>query len=542
MKKQKVRYWIFGVGILFLAGLLVGGLGRFDLLPWQQGELYADPQGRFTMEVDPSWEQVETDGRYAQFKAPDPPLNLYLLVLDSGTVDEAFSQAFDTLGFDPALLKGGGFAMLGEWQAYTQIDAAELNYGLVGQVVGENAYVLVVKAGKPGVLPDNASVMRAVTSLKISGKDEVSGLAIESFAELEAMVQKQVDSLAGSASIAVVQQGEIVYTYVYGEADPVAGIPADTQTIYRYGSMTKPFTATALMQLVEQGLVNLDAWPGEYIPEFPEQWNVTVRQLLDHAACMPDEERLTMGLIALRGESFPTLEEIFTAYAKDHLDLVCEPGKYSNYANAHYLALARIIEEVSGEPFETYVADHILTPLAMDSTHFQLVEPSERYAKGQYPTTRTDTLIGQLNEFRGAGNEKLILQKGESFSTMDDFRLLAPWGGMLGTPSDLTHFLQMFINEGRYGDHQILKPETIAAMEEMQPANDGSPLGFGLSWFVGEDKFGDVVYHSGGGATIETTMRYYPELELGVVVMGSVNGYGAERIAESLVSAWEHEK
>lgn len=542
MKKQKVWYWIYGGGILFLMGLLVGGLGLLDLLPWQNGDLYKDPQGRFTMEVDTSWEQVETDGRYAQFKVPDPPLNMYLLVLDAGTVDEAFSRAFDTLGFDPALLKGGGFAMLGEWQAYTQTDAAELNYGLAGQIVGEKAYVLVVKAERPGVSPENASVMRALTSLKISGKDEVSGMAIENFADLEAMVQKQVDSLAGSASIAVVQQGEIVYTYVYGEADPVAGIPADTQTIYRYGSMTKPFTATALMQLVEQGLVNLDAWPGEYIPEFPEHWNVTVRQLLNHAACMPDEELLTTGLIAMRGESFPPLEEIFTAYVKDHPDLVCEPGKYSNYANSHYLALGRIIEEVSGVPYEMYVVDHILTPLAMDSTHFQLVEPSERYAKGQFPATRTDALIGQLNEFRGPGNDNLVLEKGESFSTMDDFRPFAPWGGMLGTSSDLTHFLQMFINDGRYGDHQILKPETVAAMEEMQSANDGSPLGLGLSWFVGEDKFGDVIYHSGGGATIETTMRYYPELELGVVVMGSVNGYGAERIAESLVSAWEHEK
>ncbi len=109
---------------------------------------------------------------------------------------------------------------------------------------------------------------------------------------------KQVDSLAGSVSVAVVHQDEIVYTYAYGEANPVEGIPADTQTIYQFGSMTKLFTASALMQLVEQGKVDLDAWPGKYIPEFPKSWKVTVRQLLDHSACMPDSDRLTMGLIA----------------------------------------------------------------------------------------------------------------------------------------------------------------------------------------------------------------------------------------------------
>ena len=103
---------------------------------------------------------------------------------------------------------------------------------------------------------------------------------------------------------------------------------------------------------------------------FQKRWNVTVRQLLDHSACMPDSERLTHGLIAKPGESFAPLEEIFTTYVKDYPDLVCEPGKVSKYANPHYLALARIIEEVSGEPYETYVVDHILTPLAMESTQF----------------------------------------------------------------------------------------------------------------------------------------------------------------------------
>jgi len=542
MNKRNVRYWIIGGIVVLIAGLVVGGLGMFGLLPWQGGDLYEDPQGRFTMEVDPSWEEVETDGRYTQFKVADPAMNMYMLVLKASTIDDAYSQAFDALGFDPGLLEGGGFANFGDWQAYTQEDAAELTYGLAGQIVGDNAYVLVVKADRPGVSPANAATQRVLDSFKIAGEEGVDEMAIESYTDLEAFVRKQVDSMAGSVSIAVVHQDEIVYTYVYGKANPVEGIPADTGTIYRYGSMTKPFTATALMQLVEQGLVDLDAWPGEYIPEFPERWKVTVRQLLDHSACMPDSERLTTGLIAKRGESFPPLEEIFSAYVADHHDLQCEPGKYSNYANAHYLALGRIIEEVSGETYETYVVDHILTPLAMDSTHFQLVEAEERYAKGQYPATKTDGLIAQLTEYRGPGQEDLILQKGESFSTMDDFRPLPPWGGLLGTPSDLTHFLQMHLNDGRYGDNQILKPETVAAMQEMQSSNDGTPLGFGLSWLIGKDEFGDVYYHGGGGATIETTMGYYPDLDLGVVVMGSVNGYQADRIAKGLVSAWMHEK
>jgi CubicO group peptidase (beta-lactamase class C family) len=405
--------------------------------------------------------------------------------------------------------------------------------------VGDNAYIMIVKADKPGIGVENAAVLRALTSIKIAGKQAI---VIESYADLEAMVRQEVDRLAGSISVALVHKDQIVYTYAYGEANPVEGTPADTQTIYAFGSMTKPFTASALMQLVEQGKVDLDAWPGEYIPEFPENWNVTVRQLLDHSACLPDDNRLAHGLIALPGEAFAPLEEIFAAYVKDYPDLVCEPGKVSQYANPHYLALARIIEEVSGEAYDTYVVDNLLTPLAMESSSFQFVKTDQRYAKGQFPAAQTDKFIVELNDYRGPGQEAAFLQKGESFSTMDNVRILPPWGGLRGTPSDVTHFLQMYLNEGRYGDKQFLQPETVAAMQEMQLSIDGSPLGLGLGWWIGKDDFGDYFYHDGGGSGIENKMRYYPDLDLGVVVMGNIAGYQSGNIIEGLVSAWMHEK
>jgi len=539
MNKRKVWLWIVGGLVLITTVIVVGGLGLLGRLPWQRADLYEDPQGRFSMEVDPSWEQVETDGSYTQFKLPDPPVNIYMLVLEAGSVNDAFSQAMEVVGFDPGLLGGDSTTTFGDWYAYQQADAEGYNYALAGQVVGENAYVMMVKTDKPGVSVENTAILRALYSIKIAGKEEV---VIENYADLEALVRKEMDRLAGSVSMAVVHQGEIVYTYVYGQANPAAGIPADIQTIYQFGSMTKVVTASALMQLVEQGKVDLDAWPGEYIPEFPERWNVTVRQLLDHTACMPDSDRLIDGLIAYPGESFASLEEIFTAYSRDFPDLVCEPGRASVYANSHYLALARIIEEVSGEPYDTYVVDHLLTPLEAKSIQFQFVESDERYAKDQYPTAKVDEFIAQLNDYRGPGQEKLILQKGETFATLNDYQILPPWGGLRGTPSDVTNFLQMHLSGGRYGDKQILQPETVAAMQEMQMSTDGSPLGFGLSWLIDEDDFGDFNYHVGNGAGSESTMRIYPDLGLGVVVMSNVTGYQRDRIVEGLVSAWMHEK
>lgn len=539
MSKQKIWIWIGGLVLLCLAGLLAAVLGFLGLLPWQAGSVYQDPLRRYTIEIDPRWEQVAADGPYAQFHIPDPPLKVYILVIEAGTVDAAFSEAVAALGFDPRLLQGGSVAIFGDWQAYANEGPDGLNYGLAGQVVGANAYVLAAKAEKPGVGIENASLMRALTSFKIAGKQEV---VIEDYAGVEAMVQAQVDRLAGSISVAVVDQGGVVYTYAYGQANPAAGIAADAQTIYRFGSMTKPFTATALMQLVEQGKVDLDAWPGEYVPEFPRHWDVTVRQLLNHSACLPDHQRLTDGLIAMQGETFDSLEAVFSDYVKAFPDLACAPGKEAQYSNPHYLALGRIIEEVSGQPYDTYVVDHILVPLHMESTHFQFITAGERYAKGQYPAARTDQLIAQLNAYRGPGQEALILHRGEAFTTLNDFRILPPWGGLLGPPADVAQFLRMHLNDGRVGNTQILQPETVAAMQAMQAADDGSPLGMGLSWWIGEDDYGTYYYHGGGGHTIETTMRFYPDLGLGVVVMSSVNGSQADKIAAVLVSAWAHEK
>ncbi|HJS20742.1 MAG TPA: serine hydrolase [Anaerolineales bacterium] len=539
MKKRKLLFWILS-GVILIVGLFVVGLGILGRLPWQSGDLYEDPRGRFTMEIDPSWEKVETDGSYAQFKLPDPPVNLYMLVLDANTINDAFSQAMGVVGFDPGLLSGNSVTTFGDWHAYQQDDSAGLTYALAGQIVSDKAYVMIVKTDRPGVSVESAALLGALYSIKISGKEEI---VFESYADVEALVLKEVDRLTGSSlSIALFHQGEIVYTYVYGVANPAAGIPADAQTIYQYGSMTKVVTATAVMQLVEQGKVDLDAWPGEYIPEFPEQWNVTVRQLLDHAACMPYGDRLTDGLIVYPGESFPPMEEIFTAYVKDYPDLVCKPGKASAYNNPPFLALARIIEEVSGEPYDTYVVNHLLTPLGMESTSFQFVEAEERYAKDLYPAAKVDDFIAQLNDYRGPGQEKVVLQRGEPFVTLVDYQILPPWGGLRGTPSDAVHFLQMHLSGGRYGDHQILQPETVAAMQQNQSALDGSPLGFGLSWWIGKDGFGDFYYHVGNGAGSESTMRIYPNLDLGVVVMSNSKGYQRDQIVKGLVSAWMNEK
>ena len=539
MNTRKKLFWILSGALLLVGALVPVWFGLQGQLPWQRGDVYSDPQGRFSLAPGSGWEQVQTDQPYMQLHLSNPPMTLYVLVIPTPTTEEAFAQATDMVGMDRALLTGGDVAQIQDWQAYSTEDSAGLIYGLAGQVVEDQAYVMVVRGEQPGENVDSPVVMRAMQSFKIAAKKEI---VIKSYADVEALVRDRVDSHAGSISVAVLHGDQIVYTYAYGQANPLAGVPADTGSIYRFGSMTKPFTATALMQLVEQGKVDLDAWPGKYVPEFPKTWQVTVRQLLDHSACLPESISFTDGWIVKPGEEFPPLADVFRKYVQDFPTLGCEPGAVSQYSNGHYLSLARIIEEVSGEPYDTYVVDHLLVPLKMDSTRFRVVEPDARYAKGQWPADKADELVAMLDKYRGESNQDLILGEKGGYVTMDNFRVLPPWGGLFGTPSDITHFLQMHMDGGSYGGVQIVKPETVAAMQQMQLSTTGDPLGFGLSWMLGQDESGKFYQHSGGGHTIESIMIVYPDLDLGVVIMSNVNGSGAEKIAHALVTAWKREK
>jgi CubicO group peptidase (beta-lactamase class C family) len=517
-------------------GALLGLLGK---LPWQsRGTLYEDPQGRYSYRIDPNWKQVRTDGDYAQFEQASPSMTLYSTVVETSDVDDAFVQASIAMGLDPDLLQNVETASLGDWYLVRSEDSAGLQHGYAAQQVGSTVVVFVVRGNEPGINPENPSTLRIVASTKLAGKVET---VIESYADLEELVRAQVDGLVGSVSLALVHNGEIVYTYTYGEANPVESIPADANTIYPWGSMSKILTAVAAMQLVEQGKIDLDAWPGEYVPEFPETWHMRVRDLFTDSGCMIDHNRQERGYVTTGDGELPPLVDVSEAYVREFPDLACEPGFVTSYSNPHYLELGRIVEEVSGQSFEDYVTARLLIPLGMESAAYRFDPADQRYARLHATNTEAEQLIRDLNAYSSISGESLVIHTGDSHTTMTPFRVLAPWGGMYSTPTDVAAFLQMHLNGGRYGDAQLLQPETVAAMQERLTALDGSDLGMGLGWWHGEDDFGPFVYHAGSVNAGEALMRVYPEQDVGVVVMGSMVDYRPGKILDALMQAWASE-
>jgi len=190
-------------------------------------------------------------------------------------------------------------------------------------------------------------------------------LMADAAAKLEALRAR--DALSGA--LQVVQNGKVLLDWRGGDSDRTAGIPVGVDTQFRLASSNKMFTAVAILQLVQDGKLNLDDTIGKHLPDYPNKAvanNVTVRHLLSH----------TSGLGDFFGDDFEqysaslkTLDDYVRRFAKDAPQFT--PGSQDSYSNYGFIVLGRIIEAVSGQSYYVYVQDHILRPAGMTGTGFE---------------------------------------------------------------------------------------------------------------------------------------------------------------------------
>ncbi|HEY1767005.1 MAG TPA: serine hydrolase domain-containing protein, partial [Terracidiphilus sp.] len=189
-------------------------------------------------------------------------------------------------------------------------------------------------------------------------------------------LRARIDRIAGqvleqtgvpSASIAVVQHGKLVYTHAYGDARLAAGqapaVPATAEMRYSIGSISKQFTAAAILLLQEQGKLSIDDPVGKYVPGLTRGNEVTIREILSHTSGYQDywPEDYVMTPM-LHPES---AQQIIDTWGKKPLDF--EPGTEWQYSNTNYVIAGRIVEAIAGEPVFDYLTQHIFRPLGMKS-------------------------------------------------------------------------------------------------------------------------------------------------------------------------------
>lgn len=266
------------------------------------------------------------------------------------------------------------------------------------------------------------------------------------------------DNFHGSISAAVVKNGQIIWAGAVGEADREKNIPADTNTIYRIGSITKTFTSTLLMMLVEDKKIKLDDLAETYVPEvksiqgYNDKTRFTIRQLASHTAGLnrePDKRTLRYGPVS-------QWESILLQTLPDE-EFHSKPGKEYLYSNVGFAILGLALERAAGIPYTQMIQDRILTPLHMDQTFFQLTDDKRpRVAEGLDNDNEEGKMSTQLplNEQKGRG-----------------FRV--PNGSLYSTPLDLAKFAMSLI-----GKPALLSPKSRRQMQDIPSA--GKNYGLGL--------------------------------------------------------------
>jgi CubicO group peptidase (beta-lactamase class C family) len=354
-------------------------------------------------------------------------------------------------------------------------------------------------------------------------------------AALEAYLGQLVDSGdPPGLSVVVVRDGRIAYERALGFADKPRGQRASDATRYHWWSMTKIPTAMAVLQLVEQARLHLDAPVTDYLPWFEVDYpstrspRVTVRHLLNHSSGLPDTMPAMIGWVhyddAARDQTALT-----ERYLRDFKRLRFEPGSDSRYSNFNYMVLGALIEVVSGQSYEAYVVANVLRPLGINETSF--LYPSERSADeaaGSLPVVHFYTpMLPFLLDARALIRER----QGRLLWFRPMYLDVTPSSGLIGPAHDVARLMLAYLQGGQLDGSRVLRPETVELMTSTSRVGD-----HGLGWFVGSADGRRYLQHPGGGPGFATVMRVYPEEGLGTVVMANGTDLDYDGISDLLAS------
>ena len=319
---------------------------------------------------------------------------------------------------------------------------------------------------------------------------------LESF--LDGLMTAQLESLhIAGATLVVVKDGQVFFAkgYGYADVDKKKPVLAD-ETLFRPGSVSKLFTWTAVLQLYEQGKLDLDADVNRYLKEFklPETFPepVTLKHLFTHTAGF---EEVYRKLAVRKPEDFDTMED----YLRDKMpQRVFPPGVYTAYSNYGTALAGYIVELVSGKPFEDYIEENIYRRLGMEKSTFR------------------QPLPGHLAEFMSIGYS---FKDGKFHA--EDFELLngiAPAGTMSSTAADMARFMIAHLQNGQYGESRILEEETARLMHSLLFTHDdripGNAYGF---WETKRNNL-RIIGHKGDTYLFHSLLALIPEHNVGLFV------------------------
>lgn len=315
----------------------------------------------------------------------------------------------------------------------------------------------------------------------------------------------------------------IVYSNVNGWANVKEQRKMTLHTRLHAFSVTKTITALAILQLQEQGLLDIDDPASRHLPVFPYNKDITIRQLLTHTAGIKNPKPLNWVHSVDEHERFNS-KAFFSPIFTRHSKLKSAPGTKMSYSNLGYVLLGDIIEAVSGKGYEEYITEHVFSK--MNGEHrpgFRLTNTF--MAKGyQKRWSFMNLVLGFLID------KKKLMGKSEGrWKPFNDYYLNgSAYGGLITSAEGMAQYGQALL-QGR-----LVQAESMKELFAEQILPGGKPAGMGMSWFTGQLNGHRYVHHAGGGGGYYVEFRLYPDINRGSIVMFNRSGMKDEKFLDKV--------
>jgi CubicO group peptidase (beta-lactamase class C family) len=336
-------------------------------------------------------------------------------------------------------------------------------------------------------------------------------------------------------SVAVVQDGGVIYAQGFGSRDPARTLPATPDTLYGIGSCTKSFVALAAMQLVEKGKIKLTDPASDYVPFSLglKGKPITIHHLLSHGSGVPNLATSTIGLSRGVGVDlgipWGTADDFYRVVNSANSEIAAGPGERFFYSNEGFRVVGNIIQKVSGVPFHEYIRENILKPLGMRRSTLVKHEFDEDPDRMVAHWKRTDGTL-QPTGFPYP-----------DVSENPDFSWNAAAGGLIAPMTELTTYLAALMNGGVHKGKRLASEESIEKMFTPHIKYAETYWGmssYGYGWSVIPDFHGHRQLSHGGSLLVATAhLAMVPDLKLGVAMAANTSRPPFATIADGIFAA-----
>ena len=307
--------------------------------------------------------------------------------------------------------------------------------------------------------------------------------------KLDELLSGQFKPTDPGCEILVAKKGQIVYKKTFGSADIELNVPLQPDMVFKLASITKQFTAVAILQLVERGKISLQDSLQKYIKDFPSKgYKITIENLLTHTSGIRDYMQIDYAEPYMERRDF-TPKQLIDSFKNFPLEF--EPGVKFKYSNSGYFLLGYIIEKVSGESFQTYIKENILTPLALSNTYFD---------------SSNIIIPNRVTGYR---------KEGPDYRNADYWSMTITYaaGGLISNVEDLFRW-----NRGLLS-YKILKKETLEKALTPFKLKDGTLTEYGYGWFLRDIGGIKSTQHDGAITGFRTNEIYFPAEDIFVAAL-----------------------